>query len=169
MHRIIFIMLAIIAASAMATADPLPGDHLIVSGVRIGAAELAPADQGALLRTLGEPARTDRNGDHEYYRYGEEGVDQLTIDFDLANDAPFEISTTSSLYRTREGLGVGSGAAAISSQLGKPVCRGANDAGDEVIAYDAVWFRLTGGFVTRVSIRAHLLPGVLGPGSIPCR
>jgi phosphohistidine swiveling domain-containing protein len=167
MRRIFFIMLSVIAASRAAMGDALPGDLTIVPGVRIGAAELAPADQGALQRDLGQPDQTNRNGDHEYYRYG---ADELVIDFDLANDAPFEISTTSSLYHTREGgLGVGSNAAVIAATLGKPVCRGANDAGDEVIAYDLIWFLLRQGLVTRVSIRAHVDPGALGAGSIPCR
>jgi len=139
-------MLCIIAGPAMA--DPLPGDHLIVPGVRIGAAELAPADQGALTRTLGEPDRTDRNGDHEIYRYGAEG--ELAIDFDLAADAPFEISTASPLYRTKDGLGVGSNEGAIRAKLGPPL----SEAG-ETLSYDAIRFSLSHGIVARVSIRAH--------------
>ena len=149
-------------SAAPASGDPLPGDHLIVAGVRIGAADLAPADQGALTRTLGEPARTDRNGDHEVYHYGAEGSDQLTVDFDLVNDAPFEISTFSPAYRTRDGLGVGSSVDTIRARLGKPMCEGGSDTGAAVMAYDAIWFSLSRGAVTRVAIRARMAPGELG-------
>jgi hypothetical protein len=165
LRRIIFIMLAFVATSVAAMSDPLPGDHVIVPGVRIGAAELAPADQGALTRTLGDPDRTERNGDHDYYHYG---ADELVIDFDLVNDAPFEISTASPLYRTKEGLGVGSNAALIRERLGQPLCQGGGGAGASVIGYDSIWFLLSNGAVTRVSIRAHLNPGALSPGSIAC-
>jgi len=155
-------MLAAIAAPANAFADVLPGDHAIVPGVRIGAAELSPADQGALTRVLGEPARSERNGDHDYYQYGAEGSDQLRVDFDLVNDAPFEISTTSSNYRTQDGLGVGSSEAAIRARLGKPVCQGGSDTGAAVIAYSQIWFSLAQGIVTRAAIRTRVSPGPLG-------
>ena len=148
MRRIAVIVLSVIAASATAMADPLPGDHLIVPGVRIGAAELAPADQGALTRNLGAPDRTDRNGNHEVYRYGADG--ELAIDFDLAADAPFEISTASPLYRTKDGLGVGSSEDAIRAKLGPPL-----SVSGETLSYDSIRFSFTHGIATRVSIRAH--------------
>ena len=61
---------ALILLAATANAQPLPSDHLIVPGTRIGNAELEPADQGALQRNLGEPNQTDQRGDMASYRYG---------------------------------------------------------------------------------------------------
>ncbi|MEO7054376.1 MAG: hypothetical protein ABI191_05335, partial [Rhizomicrobium sp.] len=49
---------------AIASASALPGDHWIVPGERIGAAVLEQADQGALVRDLGEPDQTVQRGDH---------------------------------------------------------------------------------------------------------
>jgi hypothetical protein len=140
---------------------------MIVPGVRIGEAELAPSDQGALTRVLGAPNRTDRVGEMDYYRYGpDDNPDELVVAFDLAQDQPFEISTTSPLYRTHEGLGVGSSEAALRAGLGQPLCQGGR-ASEEVLAYDSIWFLLLRGIVTKVSIRAHLTPGELG--AITCK
>ncbi|MGH7972832.1 MAG: hypothetical protein ACREIC_29305 [Limisphaerales bacterium] len=166
MQRIIVIMLAVIATATVAMGDSLPGDRVIVPGVRIGAAELAPADQGALMRALGEPDRTDRNGDHDYYRYD---AAQLTIDFDLVGDAPFEISTASPTYRTKEGMGVGSNAAEIRAHFGAPICEGGSETGDEIIAYDSIWFLLRRRTAVGIYIRAHINPGELHTGSIFCK
>lgn len=165
MHKTVSIMfaLAVIAMPHIAIAQALPGDHLIVPGVRIGGAELAPADQGALTRALGEPGRTDRIDGMDYYRYG----DELVVAFDLAQDQPFEISTTSPLYRTRQGLGVGSTEAAIRAGLGQPLCQGGDGAGNQVIAYDSIWFLLVHGAASEVAIRAQLAPGDIH--AIACR
>ena len=159
-------ILGLIATSA--TAQSLPGDRLIVPGSRIGAADLAPADQGALTRVLGEPRATERKDDMDYYRYGAgDGPDELVVAFDLKQDQPFEISTFSPSYRTREGLGVGSSEERVRAGLGRPICQGRDNADDEVIAYDSIWFLLTRGAVTRVSIRAHLAPGAFA--AIACK
>jgi hypothetical protein len=167
---------AIAAALAVsltaALAQDLPGDHVIVPGVRIGAAELAPADQGAVVRDLGEPAQTVRNGDREYYFYGPVAPDgaqpsELVIGFDLVKDAPFEISTASPTYRTPDGLGVGSSEMAIRARLGQPVCHRDDGKGGGVIAYGAIWFLIARGAVTKVSIRTHVSPDDFR--TIPCR
>ena len=164
---------AVLAVSLVAAvAQTLPGDHVIVPGVRIGAAELAPADQGGLVRDLGEPAQTVRNGDKEYYFYGPVATDgaqpsELVIRFDLVKDAPFEISTASPAYRTADGLGVGSSALAIRAELGPPLCQGDDGKGGGVIAYGAIWFLTARGAVTKVSIRPHVNPEDFH--AIPCR
>lgn len=169
MHKIISVIVLGLALSFPAVAEPAPQDRLIVPGVRIGEADLAPADQGALTRTLGAPDQTGRQGGMDYYHYDAGGTDpdRLVIAFDLAADQPFEISTASPLFRTREGLGVGSSEAAILAGLGKPLCRGGDPAGKAVIAYGSIWFLLARGAVSRVSIRAELKPGDLG--AIACK
>ena len=144
-------------------AQPLPSDHVIVPGARIGNAELDPADQGSLQRNLGEPNETEQHGDMATYRYGAPkpdggSPDELVVTFYLNKDAPFEIATASPAYHTRDGLSVGSAEAAIRAALGPPLCAG-NDGGDNgVIVYDTIWFRTLRGMVTRISIRKHLSP-----------
>lgn len=170
MHKILFLLFvfAVITAPLIAMAQGLPGDHLIVPGVRIGEAELAPGDQGALTRALGAPNRTDRVGGMDYYRYGTDSdPNELVVAFDLAQDQPFEISTASPGYRTQEGLGVGSSEAALRAGLGPPLCQGGEGTSEKVVAYDSIWFLLSRGIVTKVSIRAHLMPGALG--AITCK
>jgi hypothetical protein len=137
---------------------------LIVPGIRIGAAELGPADQGALARALGEPDQTEQRNGHAYYMY----TGQLTVDFDLANDAPFEISTASPAWRTQEGLGVGSTATAIRNALGSPLCAGGDDQSEGVLVYGAIWFQTAHGAVTRIGIRPHLSPSDFQNGPLPC-
>ena len=164
---------AAIGASPVA-AQPLPNDHVIVPGVRIGSAELAPADQGSLFRQLGEPNQTDRSTGHEIYRYGPPqrdgaGPDELVVDFDIAKDQPFEISTASPLYRTREGLGVGSTGAAIRAGLGPPLCEGGDGRGDDAVVYGAIWFLTLHGQVTKVSIREHLSRDDFRAGPLTCK
>ena len=169
-RRAIFATLAAAAvglAPAGATAQPLAGDHLIVPGVRIGAAELEQGDQGAMVRALGEPNRTEQSGDRAYYMYGAPEPDELVVNFDLAKDEPFEISTASPAYRTAEGLGVGSAATAIRAALGPPLCEGGN--GDGPIVYGAIWFLTSHGNVTRVSIRKKLSPDDFRTGPALCR
>lgn len=172
-------ILALLAATAIglpaagAAAQPLPGDRLIVPGSRIGAAELEPADQGALVRELGEPNQTDQRGDRAIYRYGEPGPDgrppdELVVNFDLAGDAPFEISTASPAYRTQGGLGVGSAAAAVRASLGPPLCEGGNESGEGLLVYDTIWFRTSHGIVARVSIRNHLNADDFRTGPLHC-
>jgi hypothetical protein len=151
-----------------ASAQSLPGDHLIVPGVRIGAALLEQADQGALVRALGEPDQTSQRGDHEYYRYGAPPSDSLTVEFDLAKDAPFEISTASLAYRTRDGVGVGSSVAEVHTALGAPVCEGGTATGAGLIVYGAIWFRVTDGSVTGVAIRKAISPADLRALPIHC-
>lgn len=171
LRKIISVIVAALglALSFPALAQPVPEDRLIVPGVRIGEADLAPADQGALTRALGAPDRAERQDGMDYYHYDAGGADpdRLVIAFDLAADQPFEISTASPFYRTREGLGVGSSEAAILAGLGKPLCRGGDPAGEAVIAYDSIWFLLARGAVTRVSIRAQ--PGSGDFGAIACK
>jgi hypothetical protein len=158
---------AIGMSPVVTTAQPLPGDHRIVPGVRIGAAELEQGDQGAMVRALGEPNRTEQRGDRAYYMYGAPEPDELVVNFDLAKDAPFEISTASPVYRTAEGLGVGSTAAAIRAALGPPLCEGGNDDGPMV--YGAIWFLTSHGIVTAVSIREKLSPDDFRTGPLRCR
>jgi hypothetical protein len=156
-----------------AAAQPLPSDHLIVPGVRIGAAELEQADQGALFRALGEPNQTKQRGDRAYYMYGAPEPDELVVELDLTKDEPREISTSSAAYRTREGLGVGSAGAAVRAALGPPVCQGGDiksgDAkGDGLMVYGSIWFLISHGTVTRVSIRKHLNEADFQTGSVHC-
>jgi hypothetical protein len=151
-----------------ASALPLPGDHIIVPGSRIGEAELGPADQGALFRQLGEPAQTERRGDREYYMYGSPDPGELVVDFDLAKDEPFEISTASAAYHTREGLGVGSSEQAIQARLGPPLCMGGNVQGDGLMVYGSIWFLMSRGTVTKVSIREHMSPDDFKNGAVHC-
>lgn len=165
--------LAIAASPAKLAAQPLPGDHLIVPGIRIGAAALEQADQGALFRELGEPNQTEQRGDRAYYRYGADqpdgaSPDELVVNFDLANDEPFEISTASAAYRTREGLGVGSSAMAVRAKLGPPLCEGGNAAGGGLIVYRSIWFLTSHGTVTRVSIRKDMKSGDFRTGPVHC-
>jgi hypothetical protein len=159
---------AVVLLGVSAVAQPLPSDHIIVPGSRIGGAELAPADQGALARQLGEPNRTERRGDHEYYMYGFPNPDELVVDFDLAKDEPFEISTASADYHTRDGLGVGSSEQAIRARLGPPPCMGGNVQGDGLIVYGSVWFLMSHGTVTKVSIREHMSPEDFKNGAVHC-
>ena len=159
---------AVVLLGVSAAAQPLPSDHIIVPGSRIGGAELAPADQGALARQLGEPAQTERRGDHEYYMYGSPNPDELVVDFDLAKDEPFEISTASADYHTRDGLGVGSSEQAIHARLGTPLCMGGNVQGDGLMVYGSIWFLTSRGTVTKVSIRAHMSPDDFKNGAVHC-
>ncbi len=149
------------ASALVAAAQPLPSDHLIVPGMRIGNAELAPADQGALQRNLGEPNQTDQRGDMATYRYGAPKADggapdELVVMLDLNTDAPFEIATASPDYRTRQDVGVGSSDAAVRAALGPPLCMGDDGKGNGIIVYDTIWFRTAQGIVTRAAIRNHL-------------
>ena len=171
-------VLAMLAALSPvgAAAQPLPNDHRIVPGIRIGAAELEQADQGALFRALGEPNQTEQRGDRAYYMYGapksdEASPDELVVEFDLAKDEPREISTSSSVYRTQEGLGVGSSGMAIRAALGPPVCQ-SSDAksgdGDGLMVYGAIWFRTSHGIVARVAIRKHLDADDFQTGPVHC-
>lgn len=156
---------------AIVSAQPLPGDHIIVPGSRIGGAELGQADQGALFRQLGEPAETERRGDREYYMYGSPGQadpNALVVDFDLAKDEPFEISTASAAYRTRDGLGVGSSEQAIRGRLGPPLCAGSNERGDGLMVYSSIWFLMSHGTVTKVSIREHMNPDDFKSDAVHC-
>ena len=151
-----------------ASAQPLPGDHIIVPGSRIGDAELTPADQGALVRQLGEPNRTERRGDHEYYMYGSPDPDELVVDFDLVKDEPFEISTASTAYHTRDGLGVGSSEQAIRARLGSPLCAGDDMQGDGLMVYGSIWFLTSRGTVTKISIREHMSSDDFKNGAVHC-
>jgi len=156
-----------------AVAQPLPSDHLIVPGERIGNAELDPADQGSLQRSLGEPNETDQRGDMATYRYGvskpDGGLpDELVVMLDLNKDAPFEISTASPDYHTREGLSVGSNSAAIRAALGKPVCEADDGKGNGIIVYDMIWFRTAHDIVTRAAIRKHLSAEDFKTGAAHC-
>jgi hypothetical protein len=161
--------LAIASASAEAPAS----DHRIVPGVRIGGAVLEQADQGALVRDLGEPDQTVQRGDRAWYRFGAPHADggppdELVVEFDLAKDAPLEISTASPLYRTRNGLGVGSAAATVRAVQGAPLCEGGDADGEGVIVYDAIWFRISQGNVSRVSVRKQLTAADFQAGPLHC-
>ena len=156
-----------------AAAQPLPSDHMIVPGMRIGNAELEPADQGALERNLGEPNQTDQRGDMAAYRYGApkpDGTppDELVVMLDLNKDAPLEIATASPDYRTRQGIGVGSSDAAVRAALGPPVCTGDDGKGNRIIVYDTIWFRTAQGIVTRAAIRNHLSADDFRTGPVHC-
>lgn len=171
LRRAIFatLVVAVIGISPLVVAaQPLPSDHHIVPGIRIGAALLEQEDQGAMVRALGEPNRTEQRGDRAHYMYGAPEPDELVVEFDLAKDAPFEISTTSADYRTRDGLGVGSTAMAVRAALGAPVCEGGSANGDGLIVYDAIWFRISHGTVSRVSIRKTLSPADFQAGPVHC-
>lgn len=155
------------------TAQPLASDHTIVPGVRIGNAELDPADQGALQRNLGEPNETEQQGNMATYRYGEAKPDgglpdELVVMLDLRKDAPFEIATASPLYHTRDGLGVGSTDAAVRAALGKPLCEAGRGTGGGILVYDTIWFQTAQGKVTRAAIRAHLSPDDFKRGALHC-
>lgn len=162
----IFLAVLLTAASA---AMAQPAGHLIIPGASMGPAQLESADQGALFRALGEPNETDRHGDHDYYRYGAgDDPTELVVDFDLANDEPFEIWTRSPAYRTREGLGVGSAEQAIRSALGKPICESHDPRGDGLLVYDSIWFLIHSGQAVRVSIRKQLRAGDFQSGPVHC-
>lgn len=165
--------LAAVIGLATASAAAPSGDHWIVPGVRIGAAVLEQADQGALVRDLGEPDQTVQRGDRAWYRFGAPHADggppdELVVEFDLAKDAPWEISTASPLYRTRNGLGVGSAAATVRTAQGTPLCEGGNADGEGLIVYDTIWFRISQGNVSRVSIRKQLTVADFQSGPIHC-
>jgi hypothetical protein len=156
-----------------AVAQPLPSDHRIVPGSRIGNADLAPADQGALERNLGEPNQTDQRGGTATYRYGAPKADggapdELVVILNLDTDAPFEIATASPAYRTRQGLGVGSSDTAVRAALGAPLCTGDDGKGKGLIVYDTIWFRTVQGAVTRVAIRTHLSADDFRSGPVHC-
>jgi hypothetical protein len=160
-------------SALIVSAQPLPSDYMIVPGERIGNAELDPADQGALQRSLGEPNQTDQRGDMATYRYGapkEAGgpPDELVVMLDLNKDAPFEIATASPAYHTRHGLGVGSSDAAIRAALGPPLCAANDGAGNGIIVYGTIWFRTAQGAVTRVAIRKHLSVDDFKTGTLRC-
>jgi hypothetical protein len=164
-------MIGLFAVSA--AAQPLPGDHVIVPGSRIGDADLDPADQGSLQRNLGEPNQTSQHGDMATYRYGAPkpdggSPDELVVMIDLNKDAPFEIATASPAYHTKEGLGVGSTDTAIRTGLGQPLCSGDDGAGNGTIVYGTIWFRTAGGVVTRVSIRKQLSAADFKTGAAHC-
>jgi hypothetical protein len=170
---IVLAMLFIGLSALAAAAQPLPSDHLIVPGMRIGNAELAPADQGALQRNLGEPNQTDQRGDMATYRYGAPNTDsgppdELVVMLDLNKDAPFEIATASPDYHTRQGVGVGSSAAAVRAALGPPLCTGDDGKGNGIIVYDKIWFRIVQGNVTRAAIRNHLTADDFRTGAAHC-
>jgi hypothetical protein len=188
----ILLAVALSVSPHVASAQTLPGDKLIVPGVRIGAALLEQADQGALVRDLGEPDETTQRGDHEFYVYREAAPDvpstktssydtpakapppppdplvALMIEFDLTKDAPFEISTASPFYRTRDGLGVGSTAAEIHTALGAPLCQAGTPTGAGLIVYGKVWFSTLQGAVTRVAIRKALSPADFQAAPVHC-
>jgi hypothetical protein len=157
---------------AAATAQPLSSDHVIVPGERIGNAELDPADQGSLVRNLGEPDETEQQGDRATYRYGATGPDgapdELIVTFDLSKDAPFEIATASPAYHTRGDLSVGSSDTAIRAALGPPLCAGDDGAGHGIIVYDTIWFRTVQGKVVRVAIRKQLSLDDFKTGAAHC-
>ena len=96
--------------------------------------------------------------------YGAPEPDELVVNFDLAKDAPFEISTASPAYRTAEGLGVGSAATAIRAALGPPLCESGD--GDGPMVYGAIWFLTSHGNVTRdfhpQKIKSRRLPDRAG-------
>jgi len=166
--------LGFVALSAhVAMAQPLASDHRIVPGSRIGNADLAPADQGALERNLGEPNQTDQRGDTATYRYGAPKADggapdELVVILNLDTDAPFEIATASPAYRTRQGLGVGSSDAAIRAALDAPLCTGDDGKGNGIIVYDTIWFRTAQDIVTRVAIRTRMSADDFQTGTPHC-
>lgn len=167
--------LAIFAGMSALTANaqPLPSDHMIVPGMRIGNAELEPADQGALQRNLGEPNQTDQRGDMATYRYGAPkpdggAPDELVVILNLNTDAPFEIATASPDYHTRQGVGVGSSDAAVRAALGPPLCTGDDGKGNGIIVYGTIWFRTVQDKVTRAAIRNHLTADDFKSGSPHC-
>jgi hypothetical protein len=160
-------ILILLASASAASAQS--AQHFIIPGGSIGVAQLEGADQGALTRELGEPSGTERRGDHDYYRYGpSDGPVELMVDFDLVKDEPFEIWTGSPIYRTREGLGVGSTEQAIRAASGKLVCEGHDAQGDGLLVYNAIWFLLRDGHAVRVSIRKHLSASDFQTGPVHC-
>lgn len=171
--RILILAVAATSLAAMgAVAQTSRGDSLIVPGVRIGEAVLEPQDQGALVRDLGEPDETEQRGDRAWYRFGAakpdgSPPDDLVVQFDLAKDAPFEISTASPLYHMRGGLGVGSTAAAVRAAMGPPLCEG-GDAMAGILVYDKVWLRIARGTVASIFIRAHLSAADFQAGPMHC-
>lgn len=170
---IVSAMLFIGSSAPIATAQPLSSDHLIVPGMRIGNAELEPADQGALQRNLGEPNQTDQRGDMATYRYGAPkpdggSPDELVVILNLNTDAPFEIATVSPDYHMKGGLGVGSSDAAVRAALGPPLCSGDDGKGNGIIVYGAIWFRTVQGNVTRAAIRNHITANDFKSGSAHC-
>lgn len=161
------------ASALVAAAQPLPSDHLIVPGMRIGNAELAPADQGAIQRSLGEPNQTDQRGDMATYRYGAPKAnggapDELVVMLGLNTDAPFEIVTASPDYHTRQGVGVGSSDAAVRAALGPPLCAGDDGKGNGIIVYETIWFRTAQDIVIRTAIRNHLSADDFKTGAAHC-
>jgi len=166
--------LLIVSLSALgAAAQPLPSDHVIVPGTRIGNAELEPADQGALQRNLGEPNQTDQRGDMATYRYGAPKADggrpdELVVILNLNTDAPFEIATASPDYHIKGGLGVGSSDAAVRTALGPPLCTGDDGKGNGIIVYETIWFRTVQGKVTRAAIRNHMSADEFKTGEVHC-
>ena len=157
----------------IAIAQPLPSDHLIIPGIRIGNAELEQADQGALQRNLGEPNQTDQRGDMATYRYGAPKADggppdELVVMLDLNKDAPFEIATASPDYHMKGSLGVGSSDAAVRAALGPPLCTGDDGKGNGIIVYETIWFRTAQGNVTRAAIRNHLSADDFKTGAAHC-
>ncbi len=94
--------------------------------------------------------------------------DELVVILNLNTDAPFEIATASPDYHTRQGLGVGSSAAAIRAALGPPLCRTDDGKGSGIIVYDTIWFRTAQDAVTRVAIRKHLSAGDFRTGAAHC-
>jgi hypothetical protein len=169
LHWAFLVVLTISLQPSAGATQALLDDHLIIPGASIGSADLAPADQGALVRALGEPNATEQRGDHEYYRYGAgDDPNELVVDFDLAADAPFEISTTSPAYRTQEGLGVGSSEMTVITKLGRPLCEGHDARGNGLLVYDSIWFLTLRGNVTRVAIRNRIRPGDVQSGPVHC-
>jgi hypothetical protein len=100
--------------------------------------------------------------------YGSPDPDELVIDFDLAKDQPFQISTASPAYHTQEGLGVGGSATDVQARLGQPLCASANAQGDGLMVYGSIWFLMARGTVTKVSIREHMSPDDFKSGPVHC-
>ena len=168
-----FAALALGLSPVRVLAQPLPSDHLIVAGSRIGNAGLERADQGSVFRELGEPDHTEQTSDHAYYMYGPLPADggypdELVVDFDLTKDEPFEISTASPLYRTFQGLGVGSLQDEVRSKLGTPLCESNGPRGAGLMVYRSIWFLLSRGAVSKVSIRDQLGPKDFKAGPLHC-
>lgn len=172
--RMAALMAMLAGMSALtANAQPLPSDHVIVPGTRIGNAELEPADQGALQRNLGEPNQTDQRGDMATYRYGAPkpdggSPDELVVILNLNTDAPFEIATASPDYHTRQNVGVGSSDAVVRTALGPPLCTGDDGKGNGILVYETIWFRTVQGNVTRAAIRNHITANDFKSGSAHC-